>query len=538
MSQSIVGLDLGTYSIKIVELEKDFRNFSFLRAFEARIPLDPKIPYYDAMTTVLLEQFSAEGLDHKTVICGYPGHQCSIRVLSLPPTDRSKLEKMIPYEIESQIPLELDEIHHDWEILDTGKNDVSSEPGQASILAVSVVRNQFSQFLNTLSALNIDPRDATLDTLVLSYLKDIEPQAEPGAVAFMDCGHSKTNICVLLMGKPIYTRSIGIAGREITRALETDFSLDFLEAETLKQTDGILIMRGGPGVKPEAEKISQSIRRVVDDLTAQIRQTLVNCAENHGINVAQFYLCGGSAKLKNLDQYLTQSVGIPFKKTNFLSAYNTGEFSDEHSYSLQTALALALRGVHAKPNSMINLRKGEFKPKRNFQKVPSFVGKSISLLGILFLAFFLNFIVKSIILHTQTKSMERKIETEVKKVIPTYTFRGARHALSSLQNQVQGSGSGSASLAKLSAGQSPMITLKDISESITQNVPLTLEEIKIDLDRVRLQGTTNSRESITKIRDQLESLPQFSKVSENRVQKSGNGYLFDLNIQIVAEKET
>ena len=65
MSQNIIGLDIGSYSIKLVEVLRDFRDFRFVKGFEARIPLDPKVSREEAIQLILEEQFQQENFSKK-----------------------------------------------------------------------------------------------------------------------------------------------------------------------------------------------------------------------------------------------------------------------------------------------------------------------------------------------------------------------------------------------------------------------------------------------------------------------------------------
>lgn len=536
MSQNIIGLDIGSYSIKLVEVVRDFGDFRFVKGYEARIPLDPKVSRDEAIHLILEEQFQQENLLRKTVICAFPGHQVSARLLTLPIKDRRKIEKMVPYEIESQIPLDLEQIHHDWDILSSGNGgSTASSPG-ARVFAVSLLREKFLHFLTHLQEAHIDPREVTLDSLALSFLLPEGKENSEKCIALMDCGHSKTNICIVHGGRPLYARTIGIAGLQITRSLEKDFNLSFLEAETMKQTDGQLLVRTGTGIAPEIEKISQSIRKVVDELAAELRQTILNCENLFGVSLEEVHLFGGSSRLKNLAPYLSKTMDLPFKRQNYFSQFNIQEFSEEQAYVLQPALGLALRGFKNKPHQLINFRRGDFRYQQSFESAQNIFNRIAFLLLVVLAVLFFNFTARRILLTSHVHSVEKEIETEVKKIVPTYRFQGARHALSVLENEIHGSSPFGGSTST-SQGKSPLIVLKDLSDAIPREIKVKLSDINIDFTTARIIGHTSSRELAEKIRELLDQNLNFPKVVLQNVEKQGKEFLFDISISLLGKKE-
>ena len=535
MSQNIIGLDIGSYSIKLVEVLRDFRDFRFVKGFEARIPLDPKVSREEAIQLILEEQFQQENFSKKTVICAFPGTKVSARLLSLPVKDRRKIEKMVPYEIESQIPMDLDTIHHDWDIFPEINNDSPTPTEGTTIFAVSLMKENFSKYLNSLKEAQIDPREITLDSLSLSFLIPENHHEADKCIALMDCGHSKTNICVVKEGKPIFVRTIAIAGREITRALEKDFNLAFLEAETMKLTDGQLVVREGPGITPEIEKMAKSIKKVVDELAAELRQTLINCEENIGVKVEEIHLFGGTAKLKNLSPYLSRIMDLPVKRHNYFSEFDIDDLSEDQAYVMQPALALALRGFRNKPSQLINFRKGEFRYLQSFDSVQGMVSRvAFFVLVILFFVFF-NLTARTILLSSNLKAVEKKIETAVKKVDPNFRFRGSRHALSVIQTFSSGTPLGDG--AGAGQGKSPLIVLQNLSKAIPKNINLNLTDINIDFTTARIIGKTNSREDAEKVRELLDQNEKFPKVVMQNVDRQDKEFLFDISISLLGKKE-
>lgn len=525
MSQTIIALDLGSYSVKMLELSRDFRNLTLIHAQEARIPLDPKVSREEAQALVIQEQFDPASWSNKIVITGFPANMASLRLLNIPATDRKTLDKIVPFEVENQMLMDLDDVHLDWEVL-----PMPAPNGEIQLFAAVVVRERFQAFMDLFTRLSIDPRDVTLDALALGFLEtDTEDKT---CRALVDCGHSKTNICIVQSGQPLFARSIGIAGREFTRTLEDDYKLPFLEAETLKQTDGMMAVRQGPGLSGDQEKISKSLRRAVDELAAELRQTLSSAETSLGISVAEVSLFGGSSRLKNLAPYLGAAINLPVRRVDYLQALGFQDYNENQSCSLQAALALGLRGVRGKSNQRINFRKGEFRPLQSLQSVQSAMGKAMTIALIILLFVLLNFVGKTLVLSAKTRKLEAQIQAEVARVIPNYKFKSVPHAVSVLQDKVTGNAPDSGPYAKIAQGQSPLVSMQRLSEAIPPEFKVSLSDISIDMTSIRIEGTAPSREVVERVREKLQQSDFFSKVSEDKVSKVGENYSFNFSMTI------
>lgn len=538
MSQSVVGLDLGSYSLKWVEFSRDFRQVRFQQALEARIPLDPKVPREEAQSIVLAERFGEAHLRKKMIVTGYPGHQAAIRILNMPSKDRNTLEKMVPFELENHLPMELDEIVYDWEFL----ADTPISTSVKSIIATAVFQNRFENYLNFLKRADIDPRDVTLDCYSLGFLFHpssplVSSFSLPSCFALIDCGYDKTNVCIVSDGKVAYARTIGVAGKAMTQNLEKDFGLRFLEAETLKQTDGQIILNAGSDRNTEADRMSKSILRAVDELASELRQTFTSCEELTGLTVQQVHFMGGSARLKNLAAYLSKMTEKPFERPNYFSSLGIVDFTDEEALSLNPALALCFRGCFGKVGRDLNLRKGNYRSAQSHASSNTWMSQVLVGVGVCLLVLISAFVGKWMLLQKQIKSVEKEIQTVVQKVSPNYKMRSPRDAVSVLQQKLSGSENNPTPLSKIAEGKSPLLFLHQFSVAFDKQMPLTLTDLNIDSQNIRLEGTTDSRETIAKIRDILVNSGDFPKVSDPTIEKSGEGFQFGMSLSLVHEKE-
>ena len=135
MAQRILGLDLGAKSVKGVLIESAYRGFSVLDA--ATVPLPPaggEVAPFERHLQALRELLSEEALRAETIAGAYPGIGASSHTIVLPFVDLRRIEQTIPFEVEGQIPFDLEEVAWDWQPI--GQQDGKTH------LYVSVARKQ------------------------------------------------------------------------------------------------------------------------------------------------------------------------------------------------------------------------------------------------------------------------------------------------------------------------------------------------------------------------------------------------------------
>jgi Tfp pilus assembly PilM family ATPase len=256
---NILGLDVGSHSLKAVEFRHTLRGFEavamriFPRA-NSEAPLAELVQHF-----VRMHRLST---DH--AVCALPGDRLSTRRLSFPFRDRKRLTQVVPFEIEADSLFDLDEVLVDWEIVGGNRN-------QAEVVATVATRADVSELLGTLREAQSEPRTLEAEGLVLCHLSTLFDL--DGTRLLIDLGHRKTTCCLIADGQPVSARTFPVAGAALTEALARDRGLSADGAERAKCEPGVFASSALdtlPATHATLDRIAREIIRTLGALEPQI----------------------------------------------------------------------------------------------------------------------------------------------------------------------------------------------------------------------------------------------------------------------------
>lgn len=347
-SKSAIGLDVGTYSVKMVHLKKgagDPQLISFGIAnfpHEGAVASDGQIVDTNAVSEVIKEMFKTSKLKPNNVVTCLSNQNIISRFIKVPMMADAELEEAVKYEAEQYVPYALDEMNLSFYKLTQVEEDGIA---QHFILLVCAQKELLKNFLNTLKNAGIVPQVVDVDNLAI--INSLESSIRPEEVtAIIDIGASSTNINIIKEGVLKFTRNILIAGNNITNAIMNVLKLDFAQAENIK-TEEVVVSTDEGG---ENNDVSEVVRSIIEELASEIRRSFdYYKAQHREQTINRILLSGGTAKLKNLDVFLANELGIEVEKANPLAGItanvpNVDQLND-HLLELTAALGLALREV-------------------------------------------------------------------------------------------------------------------------------------------------------------------------------------------------
>jgi type IV pilus assembly protein PilM len=288
-SKSIVGLDVGTQSIKAVELTRTGKSFTVTGFGQLDIPNNQP----DAVSQGIAELMREGGFKTKRVVTNISGQKVIVRYLSMAPMSEEELRNAIIFEAEKYIPFTLDECVMDCQRLGDGAPQQGGGSQQTSnVLLVAATKNHVAEQLKTLQGAGVVPDVIDVDAFALSnayslmrtFQKD-EVESE-GVIAFVDIGASKSCVNIVQQGLSTFTREIYLGGRDFTQAVSRRLSVDEVEAEALKRSPG-----------ENGESLRDAIFPTIDDLGNELQLSFDYFENQHAKSVDKIYLSGGSSRL-------------------------------------------------------------------------------------------------------------------------------------------------------------------------------------------------------------------------------------------------
>ncbi len=361
-SKSIVGLDVGTSSVKIVQLKFSGKQWQLVAVGMADMPSKDSldIKNSDAQRSVTIETikrvFKESGIKNKKVVTALSGDSVIIRYVKLPFMTAEELRNSIPKEAEQYIPLNIDQVVLDFQILGETQEDGQRK---LDVLLVAAKVDVVDQHILMLKSAGLTPAVIDIDAFALQNAFEInrlEPSEE--TVALLNMGASLTTINILEGNNTRFTRDIPVAGNDFTKEIQKEFNLKFSEAEELKKSHGAIsmeeddfnlssvsqkddrVLRMSDVITPVLNKLLGEIRRSFDYYETQARKKTVE----------RVMLLGGSARLKNVNRFLANKLGIPVEYFSTFRNVESQKSIDleqlaEKEYHMGVCLGLALRQV-------------------------------------------------------------------------------------------------------------------------------------------------------------------------------------------------
>ncbi len=317
MAKGLIGLDIGSSSIKVINLKKSKKGYELVNFGIAPLPpqtiVDRALMNSGAVVDAIRRLISSQAIKTKECALSIAGHSVIIKKISLPQMTKAELENSIQWEAEQYIPFDINDVNVDVQIL----NPQGSEQGQMDVLLVAGKKDMIYDYAAVVSEAGLTPAIVDVDAFAVENAFEASHSLPPDeTIALVNIGASVTNIVVIAGGMTTFTRDITIGGNQFTEEIQKQLNLSYEEAEDLK-------IGGEQGVDADSvipQEVERVIQEVADNLTSEIKRSLeFFSATNQENDISKLYICGGTSKISSLQKVLESRAGIsvevfdPFK---------------------------------------------------------------------------------------------------------------------------------------------------------------------------------------------------------------------------------
>lgn len=344
---SSFGIDLSDLSIKAVWLDRSGDRDSV--ASFGSVPLalgnvvDGEIMNPEAVKSAiqnLLEKAGPKKIKTRQVICSFPETKAFLRIIALPKMEADEVKEAIKWEIEANIPLTLDQVYYDWQIMDL---NLTQEKGKMSVLVVAVARSVVDQFTTVLESAGLQV--IGLETESIAQARSLLPEKnEKSTTLIVDIGDRRTSFLIAIGSTPCFTSSVPLSSQMITEAISKSLKVSFDEAEAIKLKHGL----GSLALKSPVFKAAEP---VLESMANEIEKSIDFYLNNlkYSETVDAIVLCGGGSNMNGFLPYLAKRLGRPVEFGNPWVNVHLGRelpiIDRRHSVQYSTAIGLALRGL-------------------------------------------------------------------------------------------------------------------------------------------------------------------------------------------------
>ncbi len=337
---SVIGLDIGSHSIKLVELARDGEGAMLLTA--GTIPTPPKalssnIPADSEAVAVAIKKLLKDtGAKTKIVNVALPESQVFTRVIEVPQLSTRELASAIRWEAEQYVPLPLDQVNIDFSVLRQAKETGTNK---MEVLLVAAPKALLGRYVNIFDLAGIET--VGVETEIIAASRALVRSVTTIKTAMVvSLGAQTTDIAILRSGVLAFTRSISAGGEALSRALAVGLGFEQAQAEEFKKTYGL-----------EQDKLEGKIvaaaKPVMDTIVGEIKRAIAFYQEKYkDVRVEVVLLSGGTAKLPGLVVYMAQALGIEAQLANpWVGIKKDPRFSalDGEGPVFSVAVGLALR---------------------------------------------------------------------------------------------------------------------------------------------------------------------------------------------------
>lgn len=340
-AKTIVGLDIGSSSIKAIELKRARGGISVthlgVEPLPSDIVVDSMIVDSGSVASAISKIFTENGIKSKAVATSVSGHSVIVKKITMQTMSEQELAGSIQSEAAQHIPFDIGDVNIDYQIL----SDDLSGP-QMDVLLVAVKKDKILNYTNVLSLAGKSPAVVDIDAFALQNCYEYNYDPAPGStVALLNLGASVMNINIVKGSTPLFTRDVSVGGHQYTDSLQKELDLSFDDAEALKLGQKV-------GTVSEDAKLP-ILQQVTEIIVLEIQKTFdFFRATAAGEHIERIYIAGGSSGVPGLIEALRQEFSLPVEILNPFQRIEPpagigSDLVDKNAGQLAVAVGLALR---------------------------------------------------------------------------------------------------------------------------------------------------------------------------------------------------
>lgn len=318
-SSKIVGIDIGSSSIKVVELQNRNNVLTLTTYGELELgPYQDEGPVGKAVNLVanierqaLVDILRESAVKSKQAVLSMPLHSSFVTIMSmLAPADED-ISPRVRVEARKYIPVPIAEVTLDWAEVDSPAGQ-SDQVNTRDVLLAAIQNDALARFkglLNTVSLANT-PIEIECFSAIRSVYRDDESD-----IAVIDVGATSMKLYIVRNGLLQRMYRVRTGGVVVTEKISTDLSVPFEEAEHIKRE-----------IKPNDEKFSQ-VQKIhhstYDRFLKEFKMVLDEYEKKLSVQVSDVYIIGGAAVFPGFDNYIGSIIGkkvnmpVPFNKVAY-----------------------------------------------------------------------------------------------------------------------------------------------------------------------------------------------------------------------------
>lgn len=357
--KSVVGIDIGSSAIKIVQLKKEkgkavLENYGELALGPSaglEIGRATNLPI-EKVLSALKDLLEETKINATSGAISVPLSASLLSVIEMPPLDKKKLDAMIPIEARKYIPVPISEVVLDWwvmpernsELEESNQETVSEDANPKKMIEVLIaaIHNEAIAKFNSIKT-GMGLSSALLEIEIFSSIRSVIGH-DLAPIMILDMGAGATKLAMIEYGVVRTSpHIINMGSQDITLALSKSLGITVAEAEQLKRETGL------SKKDVNGKNVSDIISLTLDNIFGEAKRVLLNYQKRYNKTVSKVILTGGGVLLKGLPAVATRNfeaevmLGDPFSKID--TPAFLGNTLRENGPEFAVAIGLALKAM-------------------------------------------------------------------------------------------------------------------------------------------------------------------------------------------------
>jgi type IV pilus assembly protein PilM len=346
----LVGIDIGSHSIKVAEIDDTARGMVLKNFGTIGLPQDAivegSIKEMEIVSAALKNLLQNLKIKNKNVAVSVSGYSVIVKKITIPRKEERDLEGSIQGEAEQYIPFDINDVNLDYQILYSGGEE--EEEGKESymdVLLVAAKKDIVEEYISLLHLTELNPAILDIDAFALQNTFEISDHEQSGCHALVHIGAQHLTINVIKDGISIFTRDSSYGGSQVTGEIQKKLNISYQEAERIKLGAKPIGAQQGPTIEETftstVTRWGQEIKRALDFVTTTFTD----------IKVDDILLSGGSSLIPGFTKYLGLETGLKIDTLNPFANMEIREKSFDIGYLNYSApiavisIGLALRSI-------------------------------------------------------------------------------------------------------------------------------------------------------------------------------------------------
>lgn len=383
--KSILTLDIGSHSLKLAEFMDVRGGLEMTRYAVADLGLAPESDADRAQYTItaIHELLRESGAKAGPVQISIAGSSVFSRFVKLPPVEPEKVYQIIQYEAQQNVPFPIEEVVWDYQL-------ISGAAGDVDVMIAAVKNEVIEGAVECVKFAGLVPELVDMSPMSLYNSVRYNYGNLPECTLVVDIGARSTDLIFIEAGR-VYSRSVPVAGNNITQNIMNEFGISFDAAEDMKKAHAYVPF-GGAYAEPNSEtvsKVSKCVRSMMTRLHQELNRSInFYRSQQGGKQPDLVLLTGGSSVIPYTDTFFREKLRV---ETDYFNPFNNVAVSEaipaeeigNHACEMGATIGLALRALHTCPIEM-NLLPQKIEEEKAFNaKKPFFALTVVTVLLVL-----------------------------------------------------------------------------------------------------------------------------------------------------------